>query len=119
MKFTIEGTQYDVDLENLTLDEGEWIEDYARCPGGLREFVQALKETRVRAIRVLVLIAKRRAGEQVEWADLGGLDLMDLAASIIQDNGIDVSAAIQNGPEGEALAAFLRGKAHPKAKPKR
>ena len=119
MKFTIEGTQYDVDLENLTLDEGEWIEDYARCPGGLREFIDALKATRVRAIRVLVLIAKRRAGEQVEWADLGNLDLMELAVSIIQDNGIDMSSAIQDSPDGEALAAFLEGKRQPKAKPRR
>ena len=114
VKFTIDGTRYDIELDSLTLDEGEILEDYAKC-ADLQGFVDALRHTRVRAIRALVLIAKRRAGEQVEWADLGSLDLLDLAASIITDNDIDMSAALQNGADGEALAKFLAGRGNPKA----
>ncbi len=120
MKFTINGTQYDVELDTLTLDEGEILEDYAKC-AGLQDFVTALQQTRVRAIRALVLIAKRRAGETVEWADLGSLDLMDLAVSIIEDNGVDLSAASagQSPADAAALAEFIAGRRQPAARAKR
>jgi hypothetical protein len=111
MKFSVDGKKYDIELDSLSLDEGEILEDYAKCDD-LRAFVTALQRTRVRAIRALVLIAKRRAGETVEWADLGSLDLMDLAASIITENGIDVSEALdgQSPADVTALNTFLEQK---------
>lgn len=121
MKFTIDGKHYDIELDSLTLDEGELIEDHARC--SLPEFITAIRETRVRAIRTLVLIAKRRAGETCEWADLGSLDLMDLAASIITDNGIDLTAASEGRDPAEvaALADFMASRTgnKPKTRPRR
>jgi hypothetical protein len=100
MKFTVNGTKYEIEFDSLTLDEGDGKTT-------LGEFTQALKETRVRALRVLVLIAKRRAGETVEWADLGGIDLMELAASIIVDNDIDLSAAATNVEQAAQLGDFI------------
>lgn len=85
MKFTVDGKGYEFDLETLSLDEGEILEDYARIE--VKDFMDALKATKVRAIRALVYIAKRRAGEDVRWADLGSLDLMGLAQSMVTENG--------------------------------
>jgi hypothetical protein len=101
VKFKVDGTLYDIELESLTLDEGEILEDYAKLT--LKEFAPAVMGTRVRALRALVMIAKRRAGEQVEWADLGTVDLMELGLSIIEENDIDIAAA-DNGENPQAVA---------------
>jgi hypothetical protein len=101
VKFKVNGTLYDIELESLTLDEGEILEDYAKLT--LKEFAPAVMGTRVRALRALVMIAKRRAGEQVEWADLGTIDLMELGLSIIEENDIDITAA-DNGENPQAVA---------------
>lgn len=117
MKFAVGGTSYDIDLDTLTMDEGEVVEDFARCT--IAEFPDELKAVRVRAIRALVLIAKRRAGETVEWADLGSMDLMELALSIIDDNDVDLTG---QDPAAVAALADLRAarqkaaKAAPKAR---
>jgi 2-hydroxychromene-2-carboxylate isomerase len=105
VKFSVDGVKYEFDMDSLTLDEGEVIEDYAGM--SLDEFMKALQATKVRAIRAMVLIAKRRAGEQVEWADLGALDLMSLAVSIVEDNDIDLEKA-SNGMDPEAVAALTK-----------
>lgn len=103
MKFRVDGELYDIELESLTLDEGEILEDYAHL--SLTEFSTALRQTRVRALRALVLIAKRRAGEAVEWGDLGGLDLMELGLSIIEENNVDLATAA-NGEDADGVAAL-------------
>jgi 2-hydroxychromene-2-carboxylate isomerase len=105
MKFSVDGVKYEFDMDSLTLDEGEVIEDYAGMT--LEEFMRALEATKVRAIRAMVLIAKRRAGEQVEWADLGALDLMSLAMSIVEDNDIDLAKA-SNGLDPAAVEALKK-----------
>lgn len=110
MKFTVDGTKYEFDLDSLTLDEGEILEDYAGMT--LLQFGEAIQASKVRAIRAMVFIAKRRAGEQVEWADLGTLDLMKLAVSIIEDNDIDLDTAT-NGADpatADAIAKVLAAK---------
>lgn len=94
VKFTLEGKSYEFDLDSLTMDEGEVIEDYARLE--VRDFMDALKATKVRAIRALVFIAKRRAGEDVRWADLGSVDLMGLAKSMVDANS---DAPAQDAPQ--------------------
>lgn len=108
MKFTVDGKTYDFDLDTLTMDEGEVIEDYARIE--VRDFMDALKATKVRAIRALVFIAKRRAGEDVRWADLGSMDLMGLAQSMVADNAEPEPVA------GEGAAAVASPDAAPVAK---
>lgn len=117
MKFTVDGVGYDIDLESLSLDEGEIIEDYAGST--IAEFADALRAVKVRPIRALVLIAKRRAGEDVEWADLGNLDLMELAMSIIEDNGVDLSVvgAGQDPAAMATLTKMLAARRRPAAKP--
>lgn len=103
MKFKVDGKSYEFDGDSLTFDEAELLEDHA----GMRldEFLPALQKTRVKAIRAMVLIAKRRAGEEVEWADLGSLDLVELSMSLIEENDIDLAQAA-NGENQAAVSAL-------------
>lgn len=112
MKFKVEGKLYEFDLDSLTFDEAELLEERAGL--SIEEFQAALAATRVKAIRAMVLIGKRRAGEQVEWADLGGLDLLDLSMSLIEENDIDITEAA-NGQNPAAVAELTKRLAARKA----
>lgn len=103
MKFKVAGKSYDFDGESLTFDEAELVEEHAGLE--LAEFMPALQKTRIKALRAMVLIAKRRAGEQVEWADLGSLDLVELSMSLIEENDLDLATAA-NGENPAAIAAL-------------
>jgi hypothetical protein len=105
VKFRVDGKLYEFDLDSLTFDEAELLEEHTSL--GIDEFQAALSATRVKAVRAMVLIGKRRAGEQVEWADLGGLDLVELSMSIIEENGIDIDKA-RNGENSQAVAALTQ-----------
>jgi hypothetical protein len=91
MKFRLDDVVYDFDLDNLTFDEGELVEEYTGY--GVVDFGNAVMASRVKAMRAMVFLAKRRNDEEVEWADLGGVDLMELAMSIIEENDIDLATA--------------------------
>lgn len=115
MKFTVDGTKYDFDGDKLSFDEAELIEEHAGL--SLDEFLPALQKTRIKAIRAMVLIAKQRAGENVEWADLGSLDLVELSLSLIEENDIDLTKA-ENGENAAAVSALTKRLAERKAAPK-
>lgn len=115
MKFTVDGKHYDFDGDTLTFDEAELLEEHAGL--SLDEFLPALQKTRIKAIRAMVLIAKRRAGEQAEWADLGSLDLVELSMSLIEENEVDLTKAA-NGENAAAVSALSKRLAARKAAPK-
>jgi hypothetical protein len=100
VKFTIDTVHYDFDLEELSFDEAELVEDFTGYT--VLDFGQAVMSSRVKALRALVFLAKRRNGEEVEWADLGGIDLLELALSIVTENEIDLSKA-DNGANPAAV----------------
>ena len=100
MKFSIGEEHYDFELDNLTFDEGELVEEYTGY--SVVDLGQAVMESRVKAMRAMVFLAKRRNGEDIEWADLGGIDIMELALSIIQENDIDLSKST-NGLNPQAV----------------
>jgi len=113
VKFTIDGKSYEFDTDTLTFDEAELLEDHAGLT--LADFDKALQQSRIRAVRAAVLIAKRRAGEQVEWADLGSLDLIKLSLSLIEENDLDLTQAA-NGQNPEAVTALAARLAKPKTR---
>lgn len=114
MKFKVDGKAYEFNGDSLSFDEAELLEEHAGM--SLDEFLPALQKTRVKAIRAMVLIAKRRAGEQVEWADLGSLDLVELSMSLIEENDIDLAKAA-NGDNAAAVTALSERLAARKKKP--
>lgn len=103
MKFAIDGTEYDFDLDSLTFDEAEAVEEFTGYD--VVEFGEAVQTSKVKAMRAMVYLAKRRNGEDVEWADLGSVDVMELALSIIELNDIDIEKAA-NGQNPQAIAAL-------------
>lgn len=105
MKFLVDGTKYDFELDSLTFDEAEQVEDFTGY--SVVEFGEAVMSSRVRAMRAMVFLSKRRNGETVEWADLGSIDIMELAISIIEENDIDIATAA-NGANPEAVAALAQ-----------
>jgi hypothetical protein len=105
VKFRINGTLYDFELDALTFDEGELVDDYTGY--SVVEFGEAVMASKVKAMRAMVFLAKRRAGEEIEWADLGGIDLMELALSIIEENDVDLSTAA-NGQNPAAVAELAK-----------
>jgi hypothetical protein len=113
VKFKVDGKLYQFDDDSFTFDEAELLEEHAGLT--LAEFQPALAATKLRAIRAMVLIAKRRAGEQVEWADLGSMDLVELSLSLIEENGIDLATAA-NGQNKAAVAALTKRLADRKPK---
>jgi hypothetical protein len=102
MKFRTDGKLYEFDDTSLSFDEAELLEEYGLS---IQEFSQALQQTKLRAIRAMVLIAKRRAGETVEWADLGSMDIVELSLSMVEENNIDITKAA-NGQNPEAVTAL-------------
>lgn len=73
MRFSIEGKEYEF-ARGLTVEEAMVMQDRAQL--GIREFDAALMRGNPYAITVLVLLAKKRAGEAVRWQDLMGLDVL-------------------------------------------
>jgi len=119
VKFTLDGKTYDFTLDNLSLDEGEIIEDYARMD--MREFMENISSgmPKIRVIRAIVFMAKKRAGEDVRWADLGSVDLMELVVSMFSENVTQAAEAAKAGPDpaaGEGGAAVASPEAVPAAK---
>jgi hypothetical protein len=113
VKFKVDGKLYTFDDDSLTFDEAELMEE---CAGlTMAEFQPALAATKIRAIRAMVMIAKRRAGEQVEWADLGSMDLVELSMSLIEENDIDLTTAA-NGQNEAAVVALTKRLAERKPK---
>jgi len=115
VKFRVDGKPYEFDDDSLTFDEAELLEEHAGLT--MAEFQPALAATKIRAIRAMVLIAKRRAGEQIEWADLGSMDLVELSLSLIEENDIDLATAA-NGQNPAAVTALAARLAARKPKPK-
>lgn len=101
MKFRVDGKAYEFDLNSLTFDEAELLEESAGL--SMQEFTDALMQMKIRAVRAMVLIAKRRSGEKVEWADLGNMDVVELSMSLIEENNIDLTKAA-NGQNPESVA---------------
>ncbi len=105
MKFRVGNTDYDFDLDHLTMDEGELVDELTGY--SVVEFGTAVQESRVKAMRAMVYLAKRRNGEEVDWAALGTIDLMELAMSIIELNDIDIEKAA-NGQNPAAVADLVK-----------
>lgn len=86
MRFTVDDTEYDVDLDHLTYDELEFVNTHTDL--GLWEFADGLKRGVPKAIKALVLLGKRRAGLQVRWQDLDGATFDMSAAAMAVLEGI-------------------------------
>ena len=131
MKFPYNGKTYEFDLDTLTFDEGEVIEDYARLD--VREFLDALKQLKMRAIRAALYISMKRAGEEPRWADLGAVDMLALGQAIVDANKVPTpaedaeaqervdrafdEAAESGGPEMQQVAAAAKLKRSTRKKP--
>jgi hypothetical protein len=79
MKVTVDGSTYDYDANRLMVSEAMEIQEKTGL--NLRRWNEGLQEMDARAVKGLIYLLKRRAGETVDWAsldfDIGTLDMSD------------------------------------------
>lgn len=85
MKLSLDGKQYEINLDDLDFDDADTIEDYNRMT--TKDFVEELfsGNPRMRVLRTLILLARRKAGEDVTWAELGKLRMVPVVREITAD----------------------------------
>lgn len=124
MKIVHDGRQFDFDLDSVEAHELRLVEQHTAMT--FPEWAEGLQRGKVDALVAIVFVAKRRAGDDVEWADLDGLNIPELMETMAEANGLDVEA-IARGETPVLPAALNRasrraeGKAatNGSAKPKR
>lgn len=81
MKVTVDGQVYDYDDDKLMFSEAADI--LQRTGMSMRQWQQGLNELNPFAVKALVFLLKKRAGENPDWDtldfDLGSLDFEDAA----------------------------------------
>lgn len=82
IKFTVFDQNYEFDFDDLTLQECEQI--HARTGLQIWEFAQGVMNGHPGAIRGMIVLAKKRAGERCEWNDpeLGKLKIAPVATQV-------------------------------------
>ncbi|HEY3261365.1 MAG TPA: hypothetical protein VGJ95_14040 [Pseudonocardiaceae bacterium] len=78
MKIVVEGKPYEWDEAELTIADFRTIKQ--SCGMTPKAFAMALDEGDPDALAALVFLAKRKAGEQVNYADLGTLRIAKIGA---------------------------------------
>lgn len=95
MKVKVEGVTYDYDASRLLISEA--MEVKQRVGMNLTTWQQGLADLDPAAVKMLVFLLKRRAGEQPDWEtldfDLGGMEMLD------------DEPEVETGPKGVAPAA--------------
>jgi hypothetical protein len=89
IRFEIDDTKYEYDADTYPLFEARLIKSLTGLNAGA--YLRGLGEMDEEAICGMVYLAKRRAGEDVEWDQLGQMDLMPLIQSI-GDNAVEAEA---------------------------
>jgi len=98
-----------LDLDTMKMDEAEECE---KLTGWTRQqWLEALFEDRVRAVKFFIYLARKRAGDPVEWDDIDfdlgrtewkALDDPDAPADAPAALGVgDDEAGVPTGPEAE------------------
>jgi hypothetical protein len=83
VKFTVDGTAYEVDLDRMTYDEAEFV--YDNTGFGMWEFGHALQRAVPKAIKALIILGKRGAGEALRWQDIpGSIDITAPSLSVLE-----------------------------------
>lgn len=105
MKIEHDGRSYDFDMDSLEAAELRVVEQHSGMT--LPEWMDGLKRGKVDSLVAIVFVAKRRAGDTVEWSDLDGLVVVDLMRMFAEANGIDVDA-LERGEEPALPEALNR-----------
>lgn len=83
MRFSVDDTEYDFDLDRLTYDEAEFIFDNTGM--GLWAFGDGLRQGVPKAIKALIVLGKRRAGVACRWQDIpGSFEIAPATASVLE-----------------------------------
>jgi hypothetical protein len=111
IKFTVFDQNYEFDFDDLTLQECEQI--HARTGLQIWEFAQGVINGHPGAIRGMIVLAKKRAGERVEWNDpeLGRLKIAPVTAQLadaFMDQARAVIAASQDVGDGDTAALLAQ-----------
>lgn len=114
MNFDYKGETYGLDLDDeLSVAEARAIKQHAGM--SVQEWMDAIQVADVDALCGMVLIAVRRGGRDIEWSDMDDMNLVALAASVMERNDIPDTAA---GEGAAALPAALN-RAQRRAQPKK
>jgi len=83
-QFSVDDTNYTFDVDDLTLDEAEQVK--ARTGLSLWDFGAGIVQGDPSAIKALIVLAKKRAGERVDWTspEIGNLRVAPVAKSIAE-----------------------------------
>lgn len=99
MRFTLNDVVYDIDLDDLTTAEAELVEKHTGL--GLWAFGDGITKGHPGAVRAVIYLARRRAGEALRWQDLDNVKIVriavELSTSLLRDAGL-------GGTEGEGDA---------------
>lgn len=110
VRFELDGTDYAYDTDTYPLFEARLVKALTGLNAGA--YIQGIAAMDEEALAAMVYLAKRRAGEEVEWDDLGTLDLMVLIQSIGESRIEDeTEAAVKHfeGAESEPAAVSAQG----------
>lgn len=91
MRLRVKGEAYELDTGHITIGEARLIKKHTGGMG-LLDLFDGLKRGDPDSTAALVLLAKYRAGEKVNWRDLDDLDIVD---------DVEVEAESDGEPDGD------------------
>ena len=98
------GEWYEFDPGKLLVREARLLEELTGM--GLQDFSDGMKHGRVNALVFMLFLARRRAGEAVQWRDFDELNIAELRIEDDEDEGAgDGGGDAEGDPLAGAVAA--------------
>lgn len=80
MKFVLDGTDYEVDLDHISVLEMRQLKEKAGL--AVASLAVGIVQGDVDALCAMVWLAKARAGEKLRWSDLDSIDAVSLVEQL-------------------------------------